>query len=338
MIFKHAGKLGAHTFDETKVESIEFTPTDLIQDSDLPVPNPGRPVSAKWSRKDGTTGEIKFKYLIDASGRNGVISTKYLKNRKINQGLKNVANWGYWKNARPYAEGTERADQPFFEALSGMSLKSNHLITNCDNRITDCSGWCWAIPLHNGTVSIGVVMNQDAATARKKAMEHSSTEGFYRESMALAPNISKLLSDAELSSDVKAASDWSYNASCYATPNLRLVGDAGCFIDPFFSSGVHLALMGALSAATTIRATMRGDVDEATAMKWHSSKVSEGYTRFLLVVLSSLKQIREGDQPVISDWDETGFDKAFAFFRPSKAPFPQSPTHKEPHSKTQWQC
>ena len=159
-------------------------------------------------------------------------------------------------------------------------------------------------------------MNQDAANVRKKAMENPSTEGFYKESIGLAPIIQGLLSSGEIAADVKAASDWSYNASCYASPNLRIVGDAGCFIDPYFSSGVHLAFNSALSAATTIRAAQRGDVDEKTAMKWHSTKVSEGYTRFLLIVLSTLKQIREAENPILSDFDEDGFEKAFAFFRP----------------------
>jgi hypothetical protein len=85
----------------------------------------------------------------------------------------------------------------------------------------------------------------------------------------------------------------------------------------YFSSGVHLALSSALSAATTIRAAQRGDCSEETAVNWHSKKVTEGYTRFLLVVLSALKQIRKQDEPVLSDWDEDGFDRAFAFFRPS---------------------
>ena len=156
--------------------------------------------------------------------------------------------------------------------------------------------------------------------AKKKAMESPSTQGFYLDSVKLAPGIGEMLAKAELASGIKAASDWSYNASCYATPNVRIVGDAGCFIDPYFSSGVHLALSGALSAATTIRAAMRGDCDEKTAVKWHSSKVSEGYTRFLLVVLSALKQIRQQDKPILSDWDEEGFETAFAHFRPSMIP------------------
>jgi hypothetical protein len=47
------------------------------------------------------------------------MSTKYLKNRKFNQGLKNVASWGYWKNSGKYDAGGYRDNQPFFEALTG---------------------------------------------------------------------------------------------------------------------------------------------------------------------------------------------------------------------------
>jgi flavin-dependent dehydrogenase len=130
--------------------------------------------------------------------------------------------------------------------------------------------------------------------------------------------VEKLLVGAELVSDIKSASDWSYSASSYASPNVRLVGDAGCFIDPFFSSGVHLALASGLSAATTICAVKRGDCEENTAADWHSKKVAEGYTRFLLVVLSALKQIKDQEESVLTDWDEATFDRAFSFFRPSK--------------------
>ncbi|KAL6713243.1 hypothetical protein ACLMJK_009364 [Lecanora helva] len=297
LMFRHAGKSGAEIFDEVKVNSIEFEPPQNV-DTESDLSNPGRPVSASWARKDGTSGQIKFDYLVDASGRVGLVSTKYLKNRKNNQGLKNIANWGYWKGSGEYAPNTPRQGQPLFEALS------------------DASGWCWYIPLHNGTTSVGIVQNQELAMTKKKAMENPSTVGFYHESLKFSPGVSEMLANGELISDIKAASDWSYSASCYATDHLRIVGDAGCFIDPYFSSGVHLALSGALSAATTIRASMKGECDEKTAGKWHSSKVSEGYTRFLLVVLSALKQIRKQDEPILSDWDEDGFETAFSHFRP----------------------
>lgn len=103
LMFKHAGKSGVKIFDGVKVHSIKFMSQS---DQNIPVdpnfPDLGQPVAATWSKKHGTVGEIKFEYLVDASGRNGIVSTKYMKNRKYNNGLKNVASWGYWKNATQY--------------------------------------------------------------------------------------------------------------------------------------------------------------------------------------------------------------------------------------------
>ncbi|KAM3080828.1 hypothetical protein ACMFMG_004782 [Clarireedia jacksonii] len=294
LIFKHAGKCGAKTFDGVKVTSIEFQPfEDKTDDASL-----GKPVSASWSKKDGTTGNIKFDYLVDASGRAGIVSTKYLKNRTFNQDLKNVASWGYFKGAIQYGVGTPQEGQPFFEAQH------------------DGSGWTWFIPLHNGTVSVGVVMNQKLATDKKKAAAEKSPRDFYLESIQGSRGVAHLLEKAELATDVKHASDWSYSASSYGSPYVRIVGDAGAFIDPYFSSGVHLALSSALSAAVTISASIRGDCDENTAWEWHSDQVRDRFTRFLLVVLSATKQIRHKDAPVMNSAGDDGFDDAFSIIRP----------------------
>ncbi|KAL3436854.1 hypothetical protein BDV09DRAFT_183811 [Aspergillus tetrazonus] len=304
LLFEHAKTCGARVYDQTKVESIEFQNLSGLNGpggsgfTSNQATNLGRPVSAAWSRKDKTTGTIRFKYLIDASGRAGLISTKYMKNRKFNKGLKNLATWGYFENAGNYGEGTPAAGGPFFP------------------RLEDGSGWAWFIPLHNGTTSVGVVMEQSSFTAKKKAMTNPSTRGFLLEHMKYAPGISDLLSNATLVSEVKSATDWSYSASTYAAPYIRIVGDAGCFIDPLFSSGVHLALTGALSAAASICAVLRGDCDENTAAGWHSQKIREAYTRFLLVVTSAYAQIRGQERPVLNEYDEKTFDRAFSFFRP----------------------
>lgn len=154
-----------------------------------------------------------------------------------------------------------------------------------------------------------------ATTKKREAV--SSSQQFYIDNVKQIPGIWQLLDNAELVSDLKSASDWSYSASSYASPYLRIAGDAGCFIDPFFSSGVHLAFASGLSAALSIRAAQRGDCDEKAAAEWHSKKVAEGYTRFLLVVMSALKQISDRDEPVLTDWDEESFNRAFDLFRPS---------------------
>ncbi|KOS43943.1 hypothetical protein ACN38_g5115 [Penicillium nordicum] len=308
LMFKHAAKSGAKTFDGAKVTSIEFIPDETNVES------PGRPVSASWKTKDGRTGIIDFQYLVDASGRAGITSTKYLKNRTFNSYLKNVASWGYWRGATPYGVGTPVEGQPYFEALQ------------------DGSGWVWFIPLHNGTTSVGVVMNQEMATKKKKVSSVTSSQAFYLESLEGARGISRLLEPSTLEGDIKQASDWSYNASSYGSSHLRIVGDAGAFIDPYFSSGVHLALSSGLSAATSICASLRGDCEEEAAWKWHSQGVANRYGRFLLVVLGATKQIRARDTPVMNKDGDEGFDDAFTVIRPviqGIADVPGRTTHRE---------
>ncbi|KAL2261621.1 hypothetical protein VTK26DRAFT_3740 [Humicola hyalothermophila] len=302
ILFRHAGDSGAKIFDGVKVTELEYAPSGLPKstDPDCEIPDPGRPVSASWTSKDkSASGVIRFDYLVDASGRAGLVSTKYLKNRRFNSSpqLKNVATWGYWTGHDVFAKGTPREGCPYFEAIG------------------DASGWIWFIPLHTGQVSVGVVRNQEVSTQIKREKGLDST-GVYLDTVRNSPGIQELLANAELVSDLKSASDWSYNAPAYAAPYTRIAGDAGCFIDPYFSSGVHLALNAALSAATTICASIKGQVDELAAAAWHSKKVAEGYTRFLVVVSSALKQINARDEPVIADFDEKSFDRAFKHFRP----------------------
>ncbi|PFH59609.1 hypothetical protein XA68_12096 [Ophiocordyceps unilateralis] len=301
LLFRHAKACGAHTFDETKVDSIQFergTDRTCFGEGQDKAMDSGRPVSATWSRKDGSAGTIAFKYLIDASGRHGILSTKYLKSRRFNRGFKNVASWAYWKSDNLYGQGTSWEGLPYFEALQ------------------DASGWCWYMPLHDGTRSVGIVQDQAMATDKKRKLGKPSTSEFYRQSLELATRTNELLSGATLASDIKSASDWSYTSSTYHIPYARICGDAGCFIDPLFSSGVHLAIAGGLSAAVTIAASLKGDYDEETAGSWHSKKTVESYARFLLAVCAATKQIRYEDEPVMHDFDEEGLQRAFDILQP----------------------
>ena len=58
LVFRHAGKCGAKVFDGVKVTSINFIPDSTTERKE-------RPVSAAYQVKsDGTTGEIKFEYIV----------------------------------------------------------------------------------------------------------------------------------------------------------------------------------------------------------------------------------------------------------------------------------
>ncbi|GAW21128.1 hypothetical protein ANO14919_106450 [Xylariales sp. No.14919] len=304
-MFKHASECGAKVFDKTKVNEIEFEKGKKVSngagngvEQDAPATSLGKSVAATWSQEEsGRSGTIRFKYLVDASGRVGIVSQKYMKNRRYNQGLKSIAIWGYFKNAELHGPG---AGDPFFEALS------------------DGSGWAWFIPLHNGTCSVGLTIQQHLIASKKKALGGLGTKDFYvhilrNETPVIAGHLEKAES---VSDELRTASDWSYSASEYASQNIRIAGDAGCFIDPLYSSGVHLAVNSGLSAAVTICAAMKGQCTEEEAMLWHTHKVAEGYTRFLLVVTGSLDQIYRREEHILSPMEDPGFDDAFEHFKP----------------------
>ncbi|PBK87739.1 putative halogenase [Armillaria gallica] len=296
LLLRHAAELGVHVYENVRVEKIHFSPDE-----------PTRPVSLTWSKVDGTQGEVSFNWLVDASGRNGIMSTRYLKNRSFNKSLRNVAVWGYWTGTGQYAPGTKRENAPWFEAL------------------TDETGWAWFIPLHNGTTSVGVVLAEDESK-RKKAQHRSESNGkslsevqhdCYMADLQRAPGLIQLLgSEAKFEGKLMTAGDYSYHASEYAGSHFRIAGDAGAFIDPFFSSGIHLALTGGLSAASTIAASIRGNCTEEEACGFHSSKVETAYTRFLFVVLGIYKQIRAQETAVLYEDKEDNFDRAINSLRP----------------------
>ncbi|KAJ3757384.1 hypothetical protein EV360DRAFT_84057 [Lentinula raphanica] len=316
LLLNHARSCGASVFEQTKATAVNFE-CDNGSEIKKPVsvnwaltpPNLGQP-SIKDS-SDAVQGTTSFKYLIDTSGRAGLMSTKYLNNRHFNQALKNIATWGYWRNVGSYGVGTPREGAPYFEAL------------------LDESGWAWFIPINNGTTSIGFVRNQKIHNEGKELdrdrsgpsfpeVPRSTTTARYASMLSLAPGIVKLITPRGtfVEGSVKSASDYSYSAPSYAGPGFRIAGDAGAFIDPFFSSGVHLAFTSALSAAISVSAAIRGDCTEEEAAKWHTARFSTSYTRFQLVVLSAYKQLRSHNLNVLSDIDEDNYDRAFAFLRP----------------------
>ncbi|PCH37849.1 FAD/NAD(P)-binding domain-containing protein [Wolfiporia cocos MD-104 SS10] len=294
MLLRHAAKQGVQVFDDTRVDSIAF-------EGD---PASSRPISAKWSTKQGASGEIAFDWLVDASGRAGIMSTKYLKNRHMRESLRNVAVWGYWTGVKRNAVGTRKENSPWFEAL------------------TDQQGWSWAIPLHDGTTSIGVVMHQDASIAKKAKLNANGQKPtlteHYMEQLEFLPGVKELIGDEGkfIPGSTKSAADFSYFATRYSGDHFRVIGDAANFVDPFFSSGVHIALTGATSAALTICASIKGEVSEELAQAWHDTKLGVAHTRFLFVILGAYKQMHLQDVPILSDISGDNFDFAFDMFRP----------------------
>lgn len=230
-----------------------------------------RPRAAAWREKggEGRTGEISFDYLVDASGRTGIMSTRYLRNRRYNKAFQSVAAWGYWKDVQTPPETPE----------GGVTIGA----------VQD--GWVWGIPLHNGTMSVGLVLHKETFKARRE--ETGSLEQLYLDGIAESPLFEEALREAELVSAIKAEQDFSYVSDRSAGPGYFMVGDAACFLDPLLSSGIHLATYSALLAAAGVSSLHRGEVSEEEATSYFHLTYRQAYVRFMLV-LSSLYQDYRG--------------------------------------------
>ncbi|TDL19003.1 FAD/NAD(P)-binding domain-containing protein [Rickenella mellea] len=276
---------------KTKTNTPRMDALAPVPTTTLPSPNP-----------NPNTGEDQASH--EETNRNQFSFGK----RTYTQGLKNVAMWAYFRGVGAYGGGDRGGD-------GDGDAKRNRVGSPLFEALTDESGWAWLIPLHTSPsgpslTSIGIVQHGAILAERKRndpRMRGLDEEGVLRRMLEFAPMVRGL---------VRTASDYSYSADKYAGAGWRVIGDAGAFIDPFFSSGVHLALSGALAAAASICAVIKGEVSEEDAARWCDRRIGVSYTRFLIVVLSAYRQIRSQTQPVLADVDEDNFDRAFAFFRP----------------------
>ena len=117
-------------------------------------------------------------------------------------------------------------------------------------------GWFWIIPIDAERTSVGLVTTATAL----RASGLSPTELFHRE-VARSPRLRELMSGAAPAMEFRVTTDYSYGRRALAQDRLLLVGDAGGFFDPIFSSGVFMALMSAraaVNAIATAHAAARG--------------------------------------------------------------------------------
>ena len=76
--------------------------------------------------------------------------------------------------------------------------------------------------------------------------------------------------------------DWSYTSKQFAGDGYVLVGDAACFVDPLFSSGVHLALGSATLAANYVKSALEQPKARDQAAQLYESLYRKQYDYFHL--------------------------------------------------------
>ena len=171
---------------------------------------------------DGSDYIIESQLFADATGRDTLMANR-ASHKRMDSLLKKVAFFGYFKGARR-DEGRDAGN------TVSMVIRG---------------GWIWFIPLEEDVTSIGVVVD----ASEVKAGRDIAPEVFFHDVLARVPVMTERLAKARRVSDVYVTSDFSYSSDKLYGDRYVVLGDAGFFLDPVFSSGVHLAIVSGLRGA-----------------------------------------------------------------------------------------
>ncbi|MGR3907286.1 NAD(P)/FAD-dependent oxidoreductase [Burkholderia sp. SR8] len=114
--------------------------------------------------------------------------------------------------------------------------------------------WFWMIPLTNGRSSVGCV-----ADAGFLDVPESRQASLLRELLQSEPTLSRLVGSKPFAMPVRRISGYASNVERLHGPGYALLGNAGEFLDPIFSSGVTIAMRSAHLAVAALERQLRGE-------------------------------------------------------------------------------
>ena len=192
----------------------------------------GEPESWPVSRRldvefDGERTELSAPFVLDASGRAGVIARKGW--REFLPSPRTVALVGVWRTRNGWA---------------GASDTHTLVASYAD-------GWAWSVPTEPGLRHFTVMIEPGRTELADGAAEHR-----YAAELAKIAPFKPLLESAALVGGPWGADASLYTARRFTGPGFLLLGDAGSFIDPLSSFGVKKALVSGWLAAIAVHTSL----------------------------------------------------------------------------------
>jgi 1H-pyrrole-2-carbonyl-[peptidyl-carrier protein] chlorinase len=204
LLLQHAHKLGAAVCEGVRVKGVDFSP-------ELPA------IHFNLGRKEMS---VNVRMVADASGRHTLLGNQL-------------------KLKIPDPVFDQYAIHAWFSDFDRQALakSSEHLDYIYIHFLPTSNSWMWQIPITDEITSIGVVTQK-----RNFAGSKQDREEFFWSSISTRPKLSDVLRAARRVRNFKEEGDYSYSMSQICGDRFVLLGDAGRFVDPIFSTGVSIAL------------------------------------------------------------------------------------------------
>ena len=212
-------------FDQALLDHSEESGAKVLQEhlvKNVDLSDPGK-VDIRVAGKTGDEKNYSAKFLLDASGQFSFLAKK-LGDKTPYSGLDRTAFYRRWRNNN------------YDKSLNAGMIKIIYLGG-------DKKGWIWVIPIGRNYLSIGVSLNNEYVREKKKTLPGDNWKNeFYLSELAEATCLDKILDGAIPEHDTLAIGDYSYFVKKKYGVNYAMIGDAGAFLDPIFSSGLFAAM------------------------------------------------------------------------------------------------
>lgn len=229
----------------------------------LLVDDGGRVCGLAFDGPHGERREARCRFVIDASGWTSTLN-RHVGTRVYSDFFRNLAVFGYFENGG-------RLPQP----------NSGNIFCVAFER-----GWFWYIPLSETLTSVGAVIGEEHSH-----LVSGQPDQVFHDLIAECEPIRDLLSRATRATSapydkVRVRKDFSYCHTKFWQPGIALVGDAACFIDPVFSSGVHLSTYSGLLAARSVNTCLREELSEEQSFSEFERRYLREYRYFYDFLIS----------------------------------------------------
>jgi flavin-dependent dehydrogenase len=196
-------------------------------------------------------GSERTRYVIDATGQDALFAHRQ-------KSMNRIEDFGLAAVFRHYEELSDES----WDALAVSGQGNIRILIVQD-------GWVWVIPLAGKRVSIGVV-------TRNRGVTHELFEQTY----AASPMLQQLTRGCP-HSELRIIRNFSYRNLKTRGPRWACLGDAALFLDPVFSSGVSLAMLGGEQFGDVLaRALQEGREDDPELTRPVSEHMAVAYTTF----------------------------------------------------------
>ena len=185
-----------------------------------------RVVGVRAQTKSGEVVEFRAPMTLDCTGKESFAAVRNGWRQK-DPFLNKVAVWTYYQGSR--------RETDINEGQTTVAMIPE-------------KGWFWHIPQHNDMVSVGVVaegkyLTRDGVRDPKAIFHREVGENLWiQDQLAVGRQVG----------DYFLTSEYSFHARHCGCEGLLLVGDAFCFLDPVFSSGLMLALKSGVLAGDAV--------------------------------------------------------------------------------------